>query len=462
MKKVILSVIIFILFLSYTFSDVYFVSINTGQDLPTNGSQENPFQTITYALSQVTGTLANPHSLFVAQGTYVENVLVGDYMKLYGGFDEISWHRKPDQYKSIIENPFSSPYTYVVSLGNNVIIDGFTIQGGFNGINTTSSNVIIFNNKIKNNTQYGIKCKNASGSILYNDLQSNSLGDIRDETSTLYIKGNNIYNSGWGIIIINSSPTIEFNDISCNIGTGVYISGESAPTIKNNLMRNNFNGVTCSSTTSITSIPSISENIISRSTKEGIIIKYFNPEIINNVLTLNEDAIRLEYSNATIINNSISNNSKNAVYCYISSSPTVINNILTDNGVCGIYERTLDSDPTVTYNCFSGNDVGDYYDERWDDIYGTIYNGANDINTKVNNGSNICDFNIDGPPLYIGLISENLHLTESSPCVSQADPTNSPPIDKDGVTRPYGTGYDIGAYEYVPQGAVQDMVWSVY
>ncbi len=459
MRKTIFFLFILLFLVSATFAATYFVSTTTGEDLPTNGTKESPFQTISYALSQVVASVSNPCTFYVAQGTYTENVQVDDYINLYGGFDVVNWFRKPDVYETIIESPL--PMSSVVVLGNNIIIDGFTIRNGFSGITTNSSNVTIFNNKIVDNSQYGIRCTNATCQILYNEFDNNSFGGIRDDSSTLFVKGNVIEDCGWGVLIVSSSSTVESNNILSN-NTGIYITGESAPTIKNNHISSNYNGIICSSTTAITSVPMIWENTISSSTKEGILLKYFNPEVINNVIIKNEDAIRFENSNATIINNSISNNSKSAIYCYVSSSPIVINNILSDNGVCGVYERTLDSDPYVTYNCFSDNTVGDYYDERDDDIYGHIYNGAVEINTNVNNGSNECDFNIDGPPQYLNLVGDNLHLLISSPCISTADSTNSPSNDRDGVSRPYGAGYDIGAYEYVPQSDVHNFVWSLY
>ena len=40
------------------------------------------------------------------------------------------------------------------------------------------------------------------------------------------------------------------------------------------------------------------------------------------------------------------------------------------------------------------------------------------------------------------------HLTAGSPCINDASPSVAPATDRDGVARPWGPGFDMGAYEY--------------
>ena len=48
------------------------------------------------------------------------------------------------------------------------------------------------------------------------------------------------------------------------------------------------------------------------------------------------------------------------------------------------------------------------------------------------------------------------HLLSTSPSVDAGSENNAPTIDKDGVTRPQGNGFDIGAYEYTSSSSVED------
>lgn len=56
-------------------------------------------------------------------------------------------------------------------------------------------------------------------------------------------------------------------------------------------------------------------------------------------------------------------------------------------------------------------------------------------------------------PLYVDLAKEDFHLQLASPCINSG--TNLPYVtnDFDGVIRPEGIGYDIGAYEFTPTAA---------
>lgn len=56
--------------------------------------------------------------------------------------------------------------------------------------------------------------------------------------------------------------------------------------------------------------------------------------------------------------------------------------------------------------------------------------------------------NTASDPLFFNRPARNFHLTASSPCKDTGSAKNAPDIDLDGISRPLGTGYDIGAYEY--------------
>ncbi len=60
--------------------------------------------------------------------------------------------------------------------------------------------------------------------------------------------------------------------------------------------------------------------------------------------------------------------------------------------------------------------------------------------------------NIDSVPGFLQPDSEDLHLAQGSACIDHGTPDSAAAQDFDGVLRPLGAGYDIGAFEYVGVG----------
>jgi hypothetical protein len=50
------------------------------------------------------------------------------------------------------------------------------------------------------------------------------------------------------------------------------------------------------------------------------------------------------------------------------------------------------------------------------------------------------------------------HLIDTSSAVDAGSSFNAPNIDKDGITRPQGSGFDIGAYEYNTNTSVEETI----
>jgi hypothetical protein len=55
-----------------------------------------------------------------------------------------------------------------------------------------------------------------------------------------------------------------------------------------------------------------------------------------------------------------------------------------------------------------------------------------------------------GDPLFVNAAARDIHIRQGSPAVGSGVPLADVPRDEDGVPRPAGSGFDLGAYEFVP------------
>jgi len=62
--------------------------------------------------------------------------------------------------------------------------------------------------------------------------------------------------------------------------------------------------------------------------------------------------------------------------------------------------------------------------------------------------------NIDADPLFVDPENGNYYLQAGSPCLSNANCDGAPATDKDGRSRPLGSGCDMGCYEQFDDGSI--------
>lgn len=139
-------------------------------------------------------------------------------------------------------------------------------------------------------------------------------------------------------------------------------------------------------------------------------------------------------TNVNIINNTVTRNIVGILVGsgdqYHSNEPDdytkAANNIVVKNQLAGIEEHGR----TGVHNLYLSNLVWENgkYDFR-------LQNGLTDKET------------IKGDPQFREDATD-FHLQPGSPAIDRAAPSYAPAIDIDGVSRPQGKGYDIGAYEY--------------
>ena len=232
--------------------NVYFVS-TTGSDSDT-GSQENPWLTIGHAIQNVQGTTDVPAIIKVQQGTYNENIILGNHVRLYGGYDA-NWITREidDEANMTLIQGDSTTHVVAGSNGNadNVILDGFVIKGGkaqegggiyLNQTSPTIRNCIIKDNLVEN------ALGDAKGGGIYAYVSYSKIENCVIESNIARVTVDGVYTCGGGVCFINSYVEIvncvfELNEATTTYnsfarGGGIYMESDSSKII-NTLIKSN-------------------------------------------------------------------------------------------------------------------------------------------------------------------------------------------------------------------------------
>lgn len=199
----------------------------------------------------------------VAAGTYYENITVGDYRAVYGGYDPAFTVRDSETYPTIIDAG-GSGNVVTVSGGENVVIDGFELRNAgsaSNGVAINGSEASVRNCDI-HDCMMGVSVQGgvSDGDVIveFCEIHDNSAAGINVFESTnenLEIRWNAVYdNAGNGIYTYGSPTNIDHNTIAGNGGHGVDIRSSSGNIIKNCILALNTSyGIACMSATPVVS-----------------------------------------------------------------------------------------------------------------------------------------------------------------------------------------------------------------
>lgn len=411
--------IAFLILLAPGFPGDYYVSPN-GSDLTGEGAPAKPWASIGKALASASASQGDPALIRIASGTYVETLILPDYVELYGGYEDQNWSRNILQYQSIIQpsDPLSlDPVITITAQGTT--LDALYIQKGTKGISCSDSSPIINQCRISEMSTAGIIVSGYSSSpqILYNTITSSKEGVYFYSADSPIIRNNTIKNNtGAAITVQNSTPVIEKNILRENSMSGLVLSYVISGTVSSNqMLRNKQSGIVC-----YTSAPLIVNNRIAFNLVGGIYCREGSiPKIYFNTLYLNGNGIVLQ-----------------------NSSPEIINNISLANETYGIMETYINSDPVLLYNCLWNNKTGNYKDEGT-----TVSWTTADFASLIDNNGASVEGNFAENPMIADAAHENYYLLPFSPCIDRAYYISEIIEDFEGDLRD-PILQDVGADEY--------------
>ncbi len=132
---------------------------------------------------------------------------------------------------------------------------------------------------------------------------------------------------------------------------------------------------------------------------------------------------------------------------YLSEGPAWTTSVYLTN--CTFYGNTasnaggalrLDEMEYDVRNCIFWNDTPDEIDLSGSSTGSVTY--------SLVEGGHTGEGNLSDPPLFVDEASGDFHLRTASPAVDTGTDEDAPDVDLDGIARPQGDGFDMGAYEY--------------
>jgi len=395
MKKLLVFGVI-VLFLSVSVipstgtTDVKQITVPTskGDTLYVGGSGPNNYTKIQDAINDS----SNGDTVFVYIGTYYESIEIDKSITLIG----------EDRNNTIIDANMSGDVVYVSA--DWVNISGFTIRGGYDGIDIDSDYNTITDNTISLNNGSGIRLSWSSNSnkITGNTISSNSFQGIKLYiSSNNTITGNNISNNGFWLngfgiwLESTSNNTITGNNIISNYRIGIYIRLSNNNTITGNSFFNDGLWVWDSYQNTVSKNTVNGKPLVCLEDESDLIINDAGQVILqycNNITVLNQElsntTVGIELwatNNCLISSNTISSNNMDGLYLLCSSNNIILGNTISSNNGSGIYFCCSSRNNNITGNNITSNN-GHGIDLHYSSNDNIIYH-----NNFINNSQNAHD-----------------------------------------------------------------------
>ena len=394
-------------------------------------------------------------------------------------------------------------YSATAKIYGNIIAYNLTYSdtvGG--GIDAYRSTVVITGNNIHHNANMGIGIYESMAEVVSNTVDSNTTifgggGIDISSGSTFTLTGNTISNNlaqqynGGGIGIYGDSVgTIKHNQIVGNHtvdhggGIGTYDNGQLDISY-NNIQLNTaqFGGggihINAGDHDGDDGPLNIEYNTIYSNTSEygaGIQISSIDAVVLiaGNDVRFNQ-ATGADYSAGgiyiddvgtmvTVVNNVVAHNDNRGVKGVNYTEIELINNTIVSNGNIAVEMHAWPISSTIPMTATVVNNIiADHPDCAFFGFFNAVFVVRN--NDVVGHGPDDCGAaiisqsdNINTDPLFADEANGDYHLTFKSPTINKGAMDSAPLVDIEGITRPQGTGIDMGAYEYVFQTVYLPMV----
>jgi hypothetical protein len=407
--------------------NTYYVS-TTGND-SNPGSQSLPFRTI-----QKAANVVNPGDVVNIQpGTYAETVTISRSGIAGSPITFIA----PNKANFVRTSGWQAGITISA---NYIIVDNLVFDSMSDNpnarcilISANSSNNIVRNITISNSSAQGLVPFETSTGSSNNLFTNNLIKNVYNLEAVAYVKGsNNIfsfnevfnYTANTSLVHPDFVQTFGcFSDDSNNIVIESNYIHDSFAQFFNIEPGNGWNGSYCPDT--------LNPGFHNWTFRNNIV---YNLGIQGNIGLPNTHI----YNNL-FYNSSFGNGFVLAFYKYGNNSE-VYNNVFINAGSLTSSSKPIENSGGVSLS-ISNNYVG-----RWDgfNYYPVLVSGP------LNGSLNLID---GGDPKFVNINSLNFNLLTGSPLINTGKTLSPSFADKDGNSRPQGSAWDIGAYEYATLGS---------
>jgi hypothetical protein len=409
---------------------------------PGPGHDGTSWDTAFLSIQEGVGAATPAGEVWVADGTYLENVVMGEGVALYGGFlgAQVGGYETDRDDRDFVNNTATIDGDHsgsCVVMAPRAVVDGFTVVNGTGSVgysgelcgggfycDGTGDSGAIANNKIYYNSAWGgggIWCWNDSSPLISQNWVANNSGYF-----------------GGGIGMFHGAPTVSANYVFFNYAemSGAGIAWQyNDPEIAGNFVSANMSDGLGGGISAVTTSSVITHNVVQDNTAlagAGLYCGGFHGLVSNNAICNNHAS----YWGV-------------GVYCDTCEKATFTSNTLTENDgtdkgrafAFDSYEQQNPSDVLIT-NCILWNEGGEIYNIDASTLtitYSDVWRGWAGIG------------NIDADPEFADSSPSDWHLTWNSRCIGTGD--NSAPglqdTDWDSEPRIVGQKVDMGADEYL-------------